>query len=59
VEGLQRDIRRGGLDEAPGFGVEEEFHAARGSGGCQIKGAPSGLWSGSEGSHGGTAGTAF
>jgi hypothetical protein len=26
VEGLQRDIRCGGLDEAPGFGVEEEFH---------------------------------
>jgi hypothetical protein len=33
---LQRDIAGGGLNESPGFLVEEEFHAAQASGGCQI-----------------------
>jgi hypothetical protein len=33
---LQRDIARGAFNESPGFLVEEEFHAARTSGGCQI-----------------------
>jgi hypothetical protein len=36
VEGAQSDIGGGAFHEAPGFDVEEEFHAARGSGGCQI-----------------------
>jgi hypothetical protein len=38
---LQRDIAGGGLNESPGFGVEEEFHAAACGMGVKSDGLPS------------------